>query len=172
MMRTAADEEAAPKYTHVERERRFLVDPARLPPLPATYVLIVDRYITDTRLRLRRMTDSVTGQVALKLAKKYESTDPTARRMVNAYVTEAEYAVFAALPAQPVQKRRYALDGFGIDVFEGKLAGLILAEIEAPDAETLAAIDSPSWALREVTHDPGYQGGALGALDRAPSLKA
>ena len=164
-MRTAADEAAAPKYSHVERERRFLVDPARLPPLPAACVLIEDGYITGTRLRLRRMTDSATGEVALKLAKKYQSADPRARPMTNAYLPEAEHAIFALLEARPVTKRRYPVDGFGIDVFEGALAGLLLAEQEAPDAATLAALATPDWAIREVTGDPRYDGGALARLE-------
>ena len=61
MMRSGADEAAAPKYAHVERERRWLIDPARLPALSAEYVLIEDRYLSGTRMRLRRMTDCADG---------------------------------------------------------------------------------------------------------------
>lgn len=168
-MRTYADEVRSPKYSHVERERRFLVNRARLPALPDTAVLIEDRYITGTRLRLRRMTDEVSGEVAHKLAKKYEATDATARPMVNAYLTAAEYDVFAALPAAVVRKRRFPVTSgphvFGVDLFDGALAGLVLAEVDAEDAATLGAVDAPSRAIGEVTHDPRYQGGALALAD-------
>lgn len=171
MMRTGADEAAAPKYSHVERERRFLVERALLPALPPAHVLIEDRYITGTRVRLRRMTDSASGEIAYKLAKKYEADDPLARAMVNAYLTAAEYEVFAALPAALIVKRRHALpmggSEFAVDVFSQRLEGLVLAEIEAGDADALAAIPIPPWAAREVSHDARYQGGALAALDRA-----
>lgn len=173
-MRTGADEAAAPKYSHVERERRFRVDPALLPLLSADHVLIEDRYIAGTRFRLRRMTDSASSEIAYKLAKKYEADDPLARAMVNAYLTAEEYALFATLPGRPIVKRRYpmAVDRaeFGVDLFAGDLDGLVLAEIEAPDAAALAAIPVPSWTTCEVSHDPRYQGGALAVLDRAEAL--
>lgn len=171
MMRTGADEAAAPKYSHVERERRFLVDRARLPALRDAHVLIEDRYLIGTRCRLRRMTDSVSGATAWKLAKKYEADDPLARPMVNAYLTVKEYAVFATLPARGIVKRRHRLvdDGtvFGIDVFEDGLAGLVLAEAEADDAASLVAIRPPVWAVCDVSTDPRFQGGELALLDCA-----
>ena len=173
-MRTGADEAAEPKYSHVERERRFRVDPSLLPSLPPEHVLIEDAYLTGTRFRLRRMTDSASGEVALKLAKKYEADDPLARAMVNAYLTAEEYAVFARLPGRTIVKRRYpvAVEGaeFGVDVFAGDLEGLVLAEIEAPDAATLAAVPVPAWALFEVSRDPRFQGGSLAMLGRAGAL--
>ena len=135
----------------------------------ASAVLIEDRYITGTRFRLRRMTDEETGIVALKLAKKYETSDPTARPMVNAYITAEEYAVFEALPARVIVKRRYELtvgtDLFGIDRFEGSLTGLTLAEVDGTDDASLAAICRPDWAICDVSHDAAFQGGALALLD-------
>jgi hypothetical protein len=70
MLRGLDEELVAHKYAHVERERRFLVDPARRPDLAdAPYILIEDRYIEGTRLRLRAMTDSVSGRVVLKIGR-------------------------------------------------------------------------------------------------------
>ena len=55
-MRTGTDEAERPKYAHVERERRWLVDAARWPVHNAVgHVLIEDLYIDGTVLRLRRM---------------------------------------------------------------------------------------------------------------------
>ncbi len=171
MIGTVCGEAEAPKYAHIERERRWLVDPARRPALAeAPPVLIEDRYITGTRLRLRRMT-AVSGACALKLTKKYDAADPLARPIVTAYLTAAEYAVFAALPAAALVKRRYLLIDCGaslsLDVFDGALAPLELCEIECPDDAGLRALQPPAWAVREVSSDPRYQGAAL-AQNGAP----
>jgi CYTH domain-containing protein len=165
-MRTLLDETREAKYAHVERERRWLVRPGAAPERAALRCLLIeDRYIEATRFRLRRMTDIATGECALKLGKKYEADDPLARPMVTAYLSEAEYAVFAALPALPLIKRRYTVaeDGlhFNVDLFGGALTGLVLTEIEQDDDVALRALSAPSWAGREVSHDPHYQGGAL-----------
>jgi CYTH domain-containing protein len=166
MMRTAGDEAAAPKYAHVERERRWLVDPARLGDLSAfPSFRIEDRYLSGTRLRLRRMTDSATGSEALKLTKKYETDDPLARPIVTTYLSAAEYDALCAAEAAVVIKRRYAVDEakarFSVDRFEESLSGLVLAEIECADDEALRALASPGWTVKKVSADPRYQGGAL-----------
>lgn len=161
-MRGADDERRAPKYAHVERERRWLVDTALRPDLDGLpHILIEDRYITGTRMRLRRMTDSATGEQSLKLTKKYDCDDPLARPIVTTYLTAAEYDLLARLDARALAKRRYKLDGFSLDRFEGALAGLELAEIEWPDDAGLRRLQPPPWAASEVSHDPRYQGGTL-----------
>ena len=160
ILRGGDDAAAAPKYAHYERERRWLVDGASC-PLPADHVVIEDRYIEGTRLRLRRMTESHGGRVALKLTKKYEAADPAARPIVTAYLTEGEYAVFAALRARTLAKRRYAVDGFSVDVFSYPPGLPMIAEIECPTADALVAVRAPAWARQEITADPAYQGGLL-----------
>lgn len=165
MIRTAEHEARSAKYAHIERERRWLV--GDLPATVGPHVLIEDRYIVGTRLRLRRMTASADGTCALKLTKKYEAADPLARAIVTTYLTEVEYTLLAALPAHLLAKRRYPVDDrgqtFSVDMFLGPLTGLVLAEIESPDDMALRALASPVWAMREVSHDPDYQGAALAA---------
>ncbi|HEX8421103.1 MAG TPA: hypothetical protein VF638_13950 [Sphingomonas sp.] len=169
MIRGRDEELAAHKYSHVERERRFLVDAKQCPDLAALpAILIEDRYISGTRFRLRRMSEIASGRVVLKLSKKYDVADVKARPLVTGYLTDAEYALFAALPATPIVKVRHSLaEGgheFGIDRFDGALAGLLMAEIECVDADTLDSVVMPSWAAREVTADAAFQGGALSVL--------
>lgn len=169
MIRGLDEELRTLKYSHIERERRFLVDPARRPDLDGRpHILIEDLYIDGTRMRLRRMTASDTGRVVLKLSKKYETADPRSRPMVTTYLTETEYALLASLPAHRLVKRRYPVGEFSIDLFEGALAGLELAESEQPDDPTLAALVPPRWAIREVSDDPRYDGGTLASLDKSP----
>lgn len=152
-----------PKYALVERERRWLVPTDQLPALPAAHRRIEDRYIVGTRLRLRRITDSESGAVQNKLTRKYESDDAVARPIVTAYLDAGEHSVVAALPAHFLVKRRHRLGEFSIDLFEGPLAGLILAESEQPDAEALASLPLPAWLGTDVTDNPCYQGGNLAA---------
>lgn len=117
------------------------------------------------------MTDSVGGRVVLKLSKKYDVSDPLARPLVTTYLTPEEYALFAALRGHWLRKRRHAVPSasgeFGIDLFEGALEGLELAEIEQPDAASLAAVELPEWARSEVTYDADFQGGTFGLLARS-----
>jgi len=149
----------------MERERRFLVEAALAPALePATARLIEDRYLPGTGLRLRRVT-APDGSVVHKLGKKYPGAGLSSRPMTNIYLDAAEYGALAALPAAVLVKRRHDVGGgFAIDVFEGALAGLILAEISADDGAALAAIVVPSWCTVEVTEDTAYAGGTL-AID-------
>ena len=165
-VRTLGDEFESPKYAHVERERRWRVDPELRPALDdAPYVVIEDRYIRGTRLRLRRMTAQ--DVQSHKLTKKYEAADPQARLIVTAYLTPAEYALLAGLDADPLTKRRYrlAFDGldWSLDRFAGRLEGLELLEVEAPDAAVLGALRPPPWTMAEITADPAFEGGSLAA---------
>ena len=162
---------ASPKYARFELERRWLVDPAARPSVEGMdFTLIEDRYLDGTRMRLRRMTR--TAGAVLKLTKKYDTERPEARPIVTAYLTAAEYALFAALPAHALRKRRYhfPVDGryWSFDLFEGPLAGLELVEVEAPDEAALAALVPPPWAAKEVTHDPRYQCGTLVQINAIP----
>lgn len=168
-MRGLDEELTTHKYSHVERERRFLVDAERCPDLSRTSAIrIEDRYLIGTRFRLRRMIDLDSGRVVVKLSKKYDADDVRARPMVTAYLTEAEHATFAALPALRIDKVRHDVavgtQPFGIDVFEGALAGLVLAEIECADPDALDDVVMPHWATSEVTDEPAFQGGNLASL--------
>jgi hypothetical protein len=60
------------KYTRVEYERRFIVSPdtiwrSAVEPYAKRFE---DKYLRDTRLRLRLLTDSDTGRQLMKLNKK------------------------------------------------------------------------------------------------------
>ena len=59
---------------------------------------------------------------------------------------------------QRLIKKRYCLKQgeltWEIDVFEGNLSGLIIAEIELPSIET--TFELPQWIEEEVTMDPNY----------------
>ena len=88
--------------------------------------------------------------------------------ITNMYLNQAEYGSLNQLPGTEIIKKRYKYQEQGhlysIDVFEGPLQGLILAEIEAETVEELAGQPFPSFALKEVTADSFFSGGALTGL--------
>lgn len=164
--------DATPKYALVELERRWRVVPDMRPSLEGLVpVVITDRYLEGTRFRLRRMVQP-NGHSNLKFAKKYHAEDAAARPMVNAYLTQAEYEVLAALPAFCISKRRYTIHhgglGFSLDVFEDNLIGLEILEIETASRAELDCVVPPEWANMEITYKPNWQGGTLAQTQRIP----
>jgi CYTH domain-containing protein len=53
-----------------------------------------------------------------------------------------------------------------VDAFEGRLAGLVLAEIELADEAAFAAFEIPAFALADVSGDDRFTGGSLAAGSR------
>ncbi|MDB5676586.1 MAG: hypothetical protein JWM65_3568 [Sphingomonas bacterium] len=162
-----------PPYARLEHERRFLVRAECLPPLDrAEARLIEDRYIDGARLRLRRMSGGARPTL-LKLTRKYGGPRP--EPITTLYLDPAEYALLSNLPAAPLIKHRHHLPigdhWFGLDVFAGALAGLMLCEIEAESPEVLASIVLPDWAGDEVTDHPAFAGAALARAIEPPHFR-
>lgn len=145
------------KYAHREIERRFLVP--SLPEDLGAGTLIEDRYLSNLRIRLRRMTGR-DGEI-FKLTQKIPEATST-NLNTTFYLTEAEYAYLKTLPGHDLQKIRYrnahAGKTWAIDIFAGDLTGLILAEIETDPAENLKL---PYFLGQEVTEDERFGGGNL-----------
>jgi hypothetical protein len=165
------------KYARFERERRFL-----LPALPAgldpgrDFQRLSDLYLDGTRLRLREVRAPDGAIVERKLNQKLPDPEGHAGRRVitSLYLDAAEYAVLSTLPGRRLEKRRhpFACAGhvFGIDVFAGLLAGLVLAEVELESDAELSALPAPPFARCEVTALPLFTGGALAREDPARVL--
>ncbi|MEA2602730.1 MAG: hypothetical protein QOF89_3722 [Acidobacteriota bacterium] len=165
------------KYTRVEYERRFLVLPqedwrSAVEPYAKTFE---DKYLRNTRLRLRIQTDTDTGRRLIKLTKKLESESPYFQRIGRILLSPDEYELLAELEGDRLNKtRHYHLDRgqvFSIDVFEGELDGLVLCETEADGLEELMSIQAPAYTRREVTEDPFFTGGNLCRTTRAELLR-
>jgi len=155
-----------PKYSRLEFERRFLVRKDALPDLDSLdYVDILDRYLVDTRIRLRKVTNPISGEITYKLCKKYHSKSAFVGPIVNTYLDEAEYLAFINIPADTITKRRYRIlysgELFGLDIFLAELTGLNLCEIEQADMGELDQARVPAWVDSEVTDDPFFTGGNL-----------
>ena len=156
-----------PKYSRIEFERRFLVDPdAGWQRTAKPYSkLLEDRYLDCGRLRIRRLEDSDTGRVAFKLTKKFESDSMFAQPIVSTWLSVTEYEALRSLPGRDLSKRRccdeYCGVVFAIDVFHGNLEGLILCEAECESFDALQAVRFPDYARWEVTEDRFFTGGSL-----------
>lgn len=163
----------SPKYTRIEYERRFLIDPGSpwQQGVKPYAKLFHDRYLSCGRLRVRRLEDSDTGRVAFKLTKKFESDSKFAAPVVSVWLSFAEYEALATLPGHALSKTRhyheYEGSVFSIDVFHGELTGLILCETETTALDALHATRFPSYARWEVTEDPFFTGGSLCCIERA-----
>jgi CYTH domain-containing protein len=150
------------KYARIERERRFLL--AQFPSAANVERTrrIADRYIDGTTLRLREQSDD-SGPTVFKLTQKVPVRVSGAEQgfITTMYLTQEEFGVLAHLSAQTLNKTRYSVPPFGIDVFEGTLEGLLLAEAEFDSSSAAAALTLPSFILREVTEDERFTGGQL-----------
>jgi CYTH domain-containing protein len=155
------------KYARIERERRFLLDhfPSNANALRVRR--IVDRYIGDTALRLRKQSED-RGPIIFKLTQKISAPSSGAQQgfITTMYLTENEYCVLAQLSAKTLSKNRHSVPPFGIDVFEGTLKGLILAEAEFDSAETADALTIPCFISQEVSDDDRFTGGHLARASR------
>lgn len=157
------------KYAQIERERRFLLRELPIVLQPTEFKRITDRYILNTRLRLRLVETAQGEVIALKLTQKYAlDAQPHHQRVItNTYLNQAEFDQLSQLPSQILIKRRYTYQFeccLGIDVFEATHTGLILAEIEAETDQALLSLPLPESALKEVTHEPCFTGGYLATL--------
>ena len=155
------------KYAHVERERRWLL--ARVPELTGMPMGITDQYLVGTGLRLREVT--VGESVQRKLGHKVRlDAGPAEVACTSLYLDDAEWSMLSGLPGQVLRKQRWRLmrDGqrVAVDVFDGGLTGLVLAEIDrgsGPDRGLPAGFD----VVAEVTTDEAFTGAALAAVTPA-----
>jgi len=89
--------------------------------------------------------------------------DPGLVLMTNLYLSAEEHALLSRLPGADLRKTRHVLvvgsRRFGVDVFEGRHAGLVLTEVELAGRDDDVA--APAFAGREVTGDERWTGGWL-----------
>ncbi len=152
------------RYAHLEREQRWIV--AGVPADARWRCEILDRYIVGSRLRLRRARTA--DETVYKLGQKVRvvESDPELVKLTNTYLSAEEYDALSRLPAAVVDKTRWTASSAGVDVaideFHGHLRGLVLGETELSSDAGLLAL--PEFALRDVTHDDRFSGGALAGM--------
>ncbi len=162
------------KYALVERERRFLLagPPAGAGPGGAGQASIADRYLTGTRLRLRRSAGDGSPAPEYKLTQKVPAArpGPVQGLITNFYLSRAEHDLLATLPAAELVKTRLFFPPYAVDVLGPPRSGLVLAEVELSTDAELAACPPPPGTVAEVTWDDRFTGGRLAVTPRAELL--
>ena len=155
------------KYARIEVERRFLLGSFPSGEKVTRTRRISDRYIEGTRLRLRQQCDS-DSQPVFKLTQKLPRGTARSQQglITSIYLTREEFNVLATLPAKELTKVRHSVPPFGIDVFEGKLSGLALAEEEFSSEAEASALVLPSFIVAEISDDRRFTGGSLVTASR------
>ena len=152
------------KYAWIERERRWLCR-----AVPHDRVIRVehftDLYVEGTQLRLREAIPDDGGPAMLRLGRKAD-VSPAVRLLTSIYLSPGEFHLLSSLPGKRLRKTRHYLgkvDGadVSVDVFEGPLSGLVMAEAEFADSDAMARYPAPDFTTREVTDDIRYTGGKL-----------
>jgi len=157
------------KYARVERERRYL-----LRDLPEgmtradPHLQITDNYMTDSRLRLRKVREPRTNKWTVKFTQKFAPNPGDLSRAIitNTYLNALEAEVLSSIfNSNEIRKNRYPFEfdgrNFSIDMFLGDLFGLVLAETSFETDEELDNFPAPPFALADVTNDPLFSGGRL-----------
>ena len=159
-------------YARIEREQRWLL--SGLPDELVDPVEIHDLYLTGSTLRLRRMR-SASG-TTYKLGQKVRETPGSPERvsLTNMYLSEHEFDLLRQLTGTSVHKTRWhwptGAHTLAVDRFEGRLEGLILAEVELRADEAL--LPALGLAVVDVTNEDRFTGGHLAqlSLDDAAAL--
>lgn len=140
-----------PKYSLPEIERRWLVDLARVGPLDGVpFRLIEDLYLTGTRLRLRVVV-SPEGDASFKVGIEDGNVSRLQRAITNLYLEEHEYDALAALGGQRSRKRRYAVAGGSLNVFEEPVETAPHFEVEFSSESEAVAYVPPAFVTDEIT---------------------
>jgi CYTH domain-containing protein len=148
-------------YAKLEREQRWVLD--TIPGGITDERSITDDYLVGTRLRLRKVQSSVETVYKLCQKVRLEEGDPERVKITNIYISPEEYSYLLSLPSATIVKTRHSFlfDGvvFGIDQFQGRHDGLVLAETEIGESDPRYPV--PAFGRLEVTDDNRYSGGWL-----------
>jgi CYTH domain-containing protein len=156
------------RYSRVEYERRFLVN-ALPAETPWAVRRIRDLYIDGTRIRLRRSEGIVAGrpETIRKLTQKIPFVGALSGcqgELTTFYLDEREYEALSRLPGAIITKTRNSFPPLGVDVFDGPLEGLLIAEMEFEIQSEMARFEPPSWCGREISTESRFSGSALARL--------
>lgn len=164
----------------LEFERRYL--PRHLPALAtaASVQRLEDFYLPEDpsvhpRLRLRRT--GATGEITKKV--RLSSEDAAVHTELTIPLEPTEFAALTQTLTRTVLKDRHHVELQGmqaqVDVFRGRLRGLVLIDFEFDTQEAMLAFAPPALCLAEVTQDEALAGGNLSGRtyqDIAPYLSA
>lgn len=152
----------------MEIERKYLITqvPENVRSFPFHH--IEQGYLcTEPVVRIRRWDDSYTLT--------YKSKGLLIREEHNLPLTKESYEhLKVKIDGHLIRKRRYMIPlnqelTIELDMFEGELSPLILAEVEFPDLDTAHAFTPPEWFGEDVTFSSQYQNSNLQSSISNPS---
>ncbi len=144
----------------MEIERKFI--PASMPEDLEKYEVkkIEQGYLcTDPVVRVRRSDD--------EYWLTYKSKGMLSREEYNLPLSGVAYAhLKEKIDGRLIVKKRYLIPyserlTVELDVFEGDLAPLVLAEIEFESEEEAKAFEAPAWLGKDVTYDKRYSNSSM-----------
>ena len=150
----------------MEIERKFLPLMDQLPFHPEDFPCrrIEQGYLcTDPVVRIRRDNE--------EYILTYKSKGLLVREEYNLPLTPDGYNhLLTKADGRIITKRRYVIPlendlKLELDIFEGDLAPLIIAEIEFPDEEMARAYQPPIWLGQDVTYSSLYHNSVLSSPD-------
>lgn len=148
---------------HMEIERKYLIKtlPENLEQYPLR-VLEQGYLCTTPVVRIRKDND--------KYDLTYKSGGLMARQEYNLPLTADAYEhLRLKVDGRIISKKRYMLPlreyTIELDIFEGDLAPLMLAEVEFPSIEEANAFEPPEWFGEDVTFDGRYHNSCLSKME-------
>ena len=144
----------------MEIERKYLIKntPDNLSDFPCR--IMEQGYLnTDPVIRIRKDNDNY--------ELTYKSKGLMVREEYNLPLTKEAYGhLLSKIDGRLIKKRRYMLPLGGgltaeLDIFEGELAPVILAEVEFPDEDSAFSFIPPNWFGEDVTFSGKYHNSFL-----------
>lgn len=128
-------------------------------------VEMTDHYIPASRLhpsiRIRKKDD----YYELSRKRPISQKDLSVQEEINIKLDKDEYEALIKLPAKVVHKTRYYYKYQGklaeIDIFRGKLRGLVAVEFEFKNIKAMRRFKIPDFCLADVTHEKQSAGGHI-----------
>lgn len=146
----------------MEIERKFLPLMDHLPFQPQDYPCrkIQQGYLcTDPVVRIRRDND--------EYFLTYKSRGLMVREEYNLPLTRSGYEhLLSKTDGRIITKKRFVIPlendlKLELDIFEGDLAPLVIAEIEFPNEESARCYQPPEWLGKDVTYSSKYHNSTL-----------
>lgn len=156
------------KTAATELRRSFLLEGLPEPLTRASsHLQILDKYIENTRLRVRSIRDPYSDSWTYVLQQKFTTieADRAISKLAEIYLNEAEQALFERFGGREIRKNRYFHEfdrvSFLFDVYLGDLWGLITAGVNFESIGEMEKFEAPPFAVFEITNDPFFDGGNL-----------
>jgi adenylate cyclase len=148
-----------------EIERKFVVELAPEQLLGAGSA-IRQGYLSVEPVEVRVRVQGDAHELTVK------SLGGLSREEVTVPLTAGQFEELWPLVGATVEKRRHLVDLDGavveVDVYGGKLAGLVVAEVEFPSEGAAASFVAPAWLGREVTEDRRFRNAELAQAEAPP----